>query len=42
LLKRIAPCQTVGRVMNKLGSSIVEAGALTDAVAKIIDLIHHL
>jgi hypothetical protein len=30
------------KLMNKLGSSIVEAGALADAVAKISDLIHHL
>jgi hypothetical protein len=30
------------KLMNKLGSGIVEAGALADAVAKISDLIHHL
>jgi hypothetical protein len=30
------------KLMNKLGPGIVEAGALTDAVAKISDLIHHL
>jgi hypothetical protein len=30
------------KLMNKLGPSIVEAGALADAVAKISDLIHHL
>lgn len=30
------------KMMDKLGSSIIEAGALADAVAKISDVIHHL
>jgi hypothetical protein len=29
-------------MIDKLGSSLIEAGALADAVAKISDLIHHL
>jgi hypothetical protein len=30
------------KLMNRLGSGVVGAGALADAVAKISDLIHHL
>jgi hypothetical protein len=32
----------IRKMMDKLGSSIIEAGALADAVAKIGDVIHHL
>lgn len=30
------------KMMDKLGSRIIEAGVLADAVAKISDVIHHL
>jgi hypothetical protein len=30
------------KLMGKLGSSLIEAGALADAVGKISDVIHHL
>lgn len=40
LLQRLT--EATRKMMEKLGSSVVEVGALADAVAKISNMVHHL